>query len=259
MLGFRRGHGRRGWAAWECGLVPLLTSLWAHAAEPPDMEAARRAVYGGAQWRAGERAEPFFTRGTVLYVYEVFRRTYREQDQDKLLLVYQLTPGPREQYRCRSCVPALGAAVLAREIAQGLGRQDGSWRLQARGPLLMWGAPFSGEEDLQLVALGPERWALRSRRYDVGQGYESRQERLVLQQRERLLLTLDEGFLEKPGPGACGPGAAAQSTALQPLAGNDEAPRLELILRYNEGACPSPEARVERRRYELRDGRFQPE
>lgn len=241
------------------GLLAPLPALPALGSEPPAMEVARRAVYGGAQWRAGEQAAPFFPRNTLLHVHEAFRAAYREQDQDKLLLVYQLTPGPREQFRCHACIPALGAAVMARDLARGLGSQDGEWRLQARAPLLMWGAPFSGDEDLQLLALGPQRWALRSRFHDVGGGYETHRERLLLQQRGRLVLALDEGFTDKPGPGACGPGAATQGTALQPLAGSEAAPRLELILRYNEGACPAPQARVERRRYELRDGRFQPE
>lgn len=223
------------------------------AAEPaPDMAAARQAVYGGALWRSGANAF-FGSAPTLLYVYEVFRAAYREREEEKLMLVYQLTPGPREQYACHSCRPALGAAVLARDA------QSGRWQVQARSHLLMWGAPFSGAEDLQLIALGPERWGLRSRDYDVGQGYESRRERVVLQLQQRLLLALDEGFTEAPGPGLCGEGAAAQGTAVQMLSGSDAAPRLELILRYNEGTCPSPEARVVRRRYELRDGQFQPE
>lgn len=214
----------------------------------PDVAAARKAVYGGATWRDA-RAASFFGRESALQVHEVFRVRYRELERNKLMLVYQLTPGPREQFACHSCVPVLGAAVMA----QGPG---GAWLVQARGEALMTGAPFSGPEDLQMLQLSPGRWALRSRQSDVVQGLESRRERLVLQQQDRLLLVLDEGFSGKPGPQACGPGTAPQNTAIQPLSGSDEAPRLELILRYNEGGCPAPLARVERRRFELRDGRF---
>ena len=248
MQAYRRGR----LAAFALIFSLALLRPLAAAAEPaPDMAAARQAVYGGALWRSGGNAF-FGGASTLLHVHEVFRAAYREQAQDKLMLVYQLTPGPREQYVCHSCRPALGAAVLALDA-------QGGWHVQARSQLLMWGAPFSGPEDLQLIALGPQRWGLRSRDHDVAQGFESRRERVVVVQQQRLLLALDEGFTEAPGPGACGPGAAAQSTALQGLSGTDEAPRLELILRYNEGACPAPAARVERRRYALRDGRFQPE
>lgn len=241
--------------AWALLLGPMRVSA---APEPPAMTEARRAVYGGALWRVG--AEPaslaFFPRGTQLHVHEVFRAAYQEGGQDKLMLVYQLTPGPREQYRCDSCAPALGAAVLARDLPQGLHILEGSWRVQARAPLLMWGA---AAEDLQLIGLGLDRWGLRSRYRDRVQNLESRRERLLLQQGERLLLVLDEGFAGKPA--ACGAeGTAPQHTALLPLAPRAaDAPRLELVLRYNEGACPRPQVREERRRYELRDGRFQPE
>lgn len=240
------------------GMAPWLRDLPSMQPEPvvpePTMAVARKAVYGGATWR-DVRAEPFFNRDTILRVYEVFRVRYREQERDKLMLVYQLTPGPREQFACHACLPVLGAAVMAQAPAS----EGGAWRVQARGLVLMAGAPFSGAEDLQMLPLSPGRWALRSRQHDVVQGYETRRERLVIQQGERLLLALDEGFVEKPGPGLCGTGAAVQGTVLQQLSGSDEVPRVELTLRYNEGACPAPSARVERRRFALREGRFQPE
>lgn len=226
-------------------LLLLLWALTASAADEPAMVAARKAVYGGASWKAPGSAVP-------QEVNEVFRARYREQGQEKLILIYQLTPGPREQFRCQACQPGLGGAVLV----QG---EKGDWTVQARGELLLTGAPASGPEDLQLIQLGQERWALRSRFRDVAQGLETLRERLLLQEQGQLVLALDEGFVDKPGPGACGAAAAAQSTALLALSGSHAAPRLELVLRYNEGACPAPKPKVERRRFELRDGRFQPE
>jgi hypothetical protein len=231
-------------------VLGALVSPPARAAGEPDMATARKAIYGGPRW-TDPRAASFFGRGVSLEVNEVFRARYREQAQEKLILIYQLTPGPREQFRCHACVPALGGAVMV--------EGERGWRVQARGELLMAGAPYSGPEDLQLFQLGEDRWALRSRQVDLAQGLESRRERLLLQQDEQLLLALDEGFADKPGPGACGPGAAEQGTALQSISGSEAAPRLELVLRYNEGACPKPIATVERRRFQLRDGRFQPD
>lgn len=242
------------WSRFRGGLVMTL-AITAMAALPawaePDRAAARQAIYGGASW-TDARATRFFGSGVRVQVHEVFRARYREQAQEKLILIYQLTPGPREQFRCHACQPALGGAVMAQN-------ERGDWQVQARGELLMAGAPFSGPEDLRLMRLSADRWGLRSRHHDVAQGLESRRERVLLQVEGQLLLALDEGFTEKPGPGACGPGAAEQNTALLPLSGSDQSPRLELVLRHNEGACPTPEAQVRRLRLELQaDGRFHP-
>ncbi|WP_148661354.1 hypothetical protein [Roseateles chitosanitabidus] len=217
---------------------------------PPKADVAMKMVYGGNTWR-DERAAAFFGgRAPTLRaeVREVFRARYVEADVDKLMLVYQLTPGPRAQFQCHACIPALGAAVLAADA-------QGHWRLRARGLLLMPGSPFSGDEDLQMVQLADDRWLLRSRVYDVAGGVEDRQERLVLERDGELQLAAELGFESKPGPGACGSGAAPQASAvnvLSPGAG----PRIEIVLRFNEGDCPSPRAVVQRTRMELRDGRF---
>lgn len=217
---------------------------------PPKADVAMKMVYGGNTWR-DERAAAFFGgRAPTLRaeVREVFRARYVEADVDKLMLVYQLTPGPRAQFQCHACIPALGAAVLAADA-------QGHWRLRARGLLLMPGSPFSGDEDLQMVQLADDRWLLRSRVHDVAGGVEDRQERLVLERDGELQLAAELGFESKPGPGACGSGAAPQASAvnvLSPGAG----PRIEIVLRFNEGDCPSPRAVVQRTRMELRDGRF---
>lgn len=217
---------------------------------PPKADVAMKMVYGGNTWR-DERAAAFFGgRAPTLRaeVREVFRARYVEADVDKLMLVYQLTPGPRAQFQCHACIPALGAAVLAADA-------QGRWKLRARGLLLMPGSPFSGDEDLQMLQVADDRWLLRSRVYDVQGGVEDRQERLVIERDGELQLAAELGFESKPGPGACGSGAAPQASAvnvLSPGAG----PRIEVVLRFNEGACPSPRAVVQRTRMELRDGRF---
>jgi hypothetical protein len=215
----------------------------------PDMASARRLVYGGPTWRDA-RAERFLGRDALAHVTEVFRAGVRVQGQAQLWLAYQLTPGPHEQFRCHACVPGLGVALL--------GQEGDRWRLLARGELLAPGAPYSGDEDLQLIELADEQWALRSRRYDVALGLESRRERLILRHQDRLVLALDQGFTDKPGPGACGGQAGEQTTGLSVLSPG-QGPRIELVLRYNEGSCPSPTPQVRRLRFELRDGLFQPE
>jgi len=221
---------------------------------PPDMVTARRLVYGGPTWRDASLAEFFgggSGMGVVATVTEVWRQRYAEQSQEKLVVAYQLTPGPREQFSCSGCVPALGAATFAADA-------QGRWRLQARGPLLMEGAPGAGKEDLQMLQLADDRWALRSRRVDVIAGRESRSERLVVEQGDRLQVALDAGFKDKPGPAACGTGAAPQNTGLSVLS-PASGPRVEVVLRFNEGRCPRPEPRVVRQRLLLREGRFEPE
>ena len=102
--------------------------------QPPKPELAMKMVYGGSSWRDARVAAFFGGRSPTLRaeVREVFRARYVEQDVDKLMLVYQLTPGPREQFRCPACVPALGAAVLAADA-------QGRWRLRAKGPLVLHG------------------------------------------------------------------------------------------------------------------------
>lgn len=218
---------------------------------PPKPEVAMKMVYGGNTWR-DERAAAFFGgRAPTLRaeVREVFRARYVEADVDKLMLVYQLTPGPHAQFQCHACIPALGAAVLAADA-------QGRWRLRARGLLLMPGSPFSGDEDLQMLQLADDRWLLRSRVSDVHGGIEDRQERLVIERDGELQLAAELGFESKPGPGACGSGAAPQSSAVNVLSPG-LGPRIEVVLRFNEGKCPSPQAVVQRTRMELRDGRFQ--
>lgn len=134
------------------GLV-MVMAMVALAAAPvraePDMASARKAIYGGASW-SDARATRFFGSGVRTEVHEVFRARYREQGQEKLILIYQLTPGPREQFRCHACQPALGGAVMAQD-------ERGDWQVQARGELLMAGAPFSGPEDLRLMRLSADR------------------------------------------------------------------------------------------------------
>ena len=219
--------------------------------QPPTPELAMKMVYGGSSWRDARVAAFFGGRSPTLRaeVREVFRARYVEQDVDKLMLVYQLTPGPREQFRCPACVPALGAAVLAADA-------QGRWRLRAKGPLLMAGAPGSGDEDLQLLQLDEQRWILRSRRHDQDRGRESRSERLVLERDGELQLGAELGFDDKPGPQACGAGAAPQTSGVSVLSPG-RGPRVEIVLRFNEGPCPAPRPVVQRTRMELRDGHFQ--
>lgn len=219
--------------------------------QPPKPELAMKMVYGGSSWRDARVAAFFGGRSPTLRaeVREVFRARYVEQDIDKLMLVYQLTPGPREQFRCPACVPALGAAVLAADA-------QGRWRLRAKGPLLMAGAPGSGDEDLQLLQLDEQRWILRSRRHDQDRGRESRSERLVLERDGELQLGAELGFDDKPGPQACGAGAAPQTSGVSVLSPG-RGPRVEIVLRFNEGDCPAPRPVVQRTRMELRDGHFQ--
>ncbi|WP_143073918.1 hypothetical protein [Roseateles sp. YR242] len=237
---------------WIAPARPALAQIPIAIDPVPDMAAARRTVYGGATWRGPQLTE-FFGGGSRVSIQaavtEVYRQRYADQGTEKLMLVYQLTPGPRDQFRCGGCVPALGAALFAADA-------QGRWQLRARGLLLMPGAPGSGDEDLQMLQVADDRWALRSRRLDVVAGLESRSERLVVEQGDQLVLALDEGFKDKPGPAACGAGAAPQATGvsvLSPGAG----PRVEVVLRFNEGRCPGPEPRVVRQRMTLRDGRFQ--
>jgi len=219
--------------------------------QPPKPELAMKMVYGGSSWRDARVAAFFGGRSPTLRaeVREVFRARYVEQDVDKLMLVYQLTPGPREQFRCPACVPALGAAVLAADA-------QGRWRLRAKGPLLMAGTPGSGDEDLQLLQLDEQRWILRSRRHDQDRGRESRSERLVLERDGELQLGAELGFDDKPGPQACGAGAAPQTSGVSVLSPG-RGPRVEIVLRFNEGPCPAPRPVVQRTRMELRDGHFQ--
>ncbi|MBB3195037.1 hypothetical protein [Roseateles terrae] len=267
---------------------------------PPDMPTARKLVYGGAVWQ-DRRVNEFFGGGSRVTVRatvsEVWRQRYKEQSTDKLMVVYQLTPGPREQFQCQACVPALGAALFAAD-------ERGRWQLRARSRLLMEGAPGAGAEDLQMVQLSDDQWALRSRRVDVASGLETRSERLVLDAGlparaaaamapsspstsakassapspraakartpspgdgapvepsvGELSLALNEGFKDKPGPLACGAGAAAQSTGLSVLSPGT-GPRVEVVLRFNEGRCPRPEPGVVRQRLLLKDGQFIPD
>jgi hypothetical protein len=232
---------------------------------PPDMPTARKLVYGGPVWQ-DRRVNEFFGGGSRVAVRatvtEVWRQRYKEQSTDKLMVVYQLTPGPREQFQCQACVPALGAALFVAD-------ERGRWQLRARGRLLMEGAPGAGAEDLQMVQLSDDQWALRSRRVDVASGLETRSERLVLDASPRdaapaapsateLSLALNEGFKDKPGPLACGAGAAAQSTGLSVLSPG-KGPRVEVVLRFNEGRCPRPDPRVVRQRLLLKDGQFVPD
>lgn len=218
---------------------------------PPKPDAAMKLVYGGNTWRDARVAAFFGGRSPALRadIREVFRGRYVEHNVEKLMLVYQLTPGPREQFRCGGCVPALGAAVLAAD-------EQGRWKLRAKGLLLMPGAPGSGDEDLQLLQIADERWLLRSRRYDIDRGRESRAERLILERDGELQLAAELGFDGKPGPLACGAGAAPQSSGVSVLSPG-RGPRVEIVLRFNEGSCPSPRPVVQRTRLELRDGRFE--
>ncbi|MDH0864506.1 hypothetical protein [Mitsuaria sp. GD03876] len=218
---------------------------------PPKPDVAMKMVYGGNAWRDAKVAAFFGGRSPTLRaeVREVFRARYVERDVDKLMLVYQLTPGPREQFRCAACVPALGAAVLAADA-------QGRWQLRAKGLLLMPGAPGSGDEDLQLLQLDDQRWALRSRRHDIDRGRESRGERLLLERGGEVQLAAELGFDDKPGPLACGAGAAPQTSGVSVLSPG-RGPRVEIVLRFNEGDCPSPRPVVQRTRIELIDDRFQ--
>lgn len=218
--------------------------------QPPKPDVAMKMVYGGNTWRH-ERAAAFFGgRAPTLRaeVREVFRQRYVESDIDKLMLVYQLTPGPRDQFRCPACVPALGAAVLAADA-------QGRWKLQAKGLLLVPGSPGSGDEDLQMLQIDEQRWVLRSRRHDVDRGRESRSERLILERDGELRLGAELGFDDKPGPAACGAAAAPQTSGVSVLSPGG-GPRVEIVLRFNEGECPSPRPVVQRTRLELRDGTF---
>jgi hypothetical protein len=236
-----------------CGLTSsALAQVPVAIAPPPDMATARRLLYGGAVWQ-DPRVNDFFGGGSRVSirasVTEVWRQRYTDLSTEKLMVVYQLTPGPREQFQCAACVPALGAALFAAD-------ERGRWQLRARGPLLMEGAPGAGPEDLQLLQLADDRWALRSRRADSAAGWESRSERLVLEQGDQLRLALNEGFKDKPGPAACGSGAAPQATGLSVLSPG-LGPRVEVVLRFNEGRCPRPDPRVQRQRLILRDGQFE--
>lgn len=219
--------------------------------QPPKPDAAMKLVYGGASWRDEKVAAFFGGRSPTLRaeIREVFRARYVEADVDKLMLVYQLTPGPRAQFQCPACIPALGAAVLAAD-------PQGRWKLRAKGPLLMPGTPGSGDEDLQLLQLADDRWLLRSRYQDANRGLEDRRERLVIERDGELQLAADLGFIEKPSPVACGAGAAPQATAVNVLSPG-RGPRVEIVLRFNEGACPRPQPVVQRTRLQLIDGRFQ--
>lgn len=230
---------------------------------PPDMATARKMVYGGPVWQ-DRRVNDFFGGGSRVTVRatvtEVWRQRYKEQSTDQLMVVYQLTPGPREQFQCQACVPALGAALFAAD-------ERGRWQLRARGRLLMEGAPGAGAEDLQMVQLTDDQWALRSRRLDVSAGLETRSERLVVDPGasptldagpRELRVALSEGFNDKAGPLACGSGAAPQATGLSVLSPGT-GPRVEVVLRFNEGPCPRPEPRIVRQRLVLRDGQFVPD
>ncbi|MET0210020.1 MAG: hypothetical protein ABW220_13330 [Burkholderiaceae bacterium] len=219
---------------------------------PPNAATALRMVYGGPRW-TDPQLNAFFGGGSRVKlqaeIREVFRAPYREDGIDKLMLVYQLTPGPRDGFRCAACVPALGAAVLGATAA-------GRWQLRARGLLLMGGAPGAEDEDLQMLQLGEERWALRSRQRDVNRGLESLSERLVVEHEGKVVVAGYLGFKDKPGPLACGARAAPQSTGVSVLSPG-LGPRVEIVLRFNEGACPAPEPLVRRTRLELRNGEFQ--
>lgn len=239
------------------GLAGLVVApAWAQIPVPldplPDADSARRAVYGGPRWSDARLADFFGGGGRTApraEVREVFRARYAEREVEKLMLVYQLTPGPRDQFRCATCVPALGAAVMAADA-------QGRWQVRARGLLLAAGTPGAGDEDLQMLQVDDERWMLRSRRHDNDRGLETRNERLLMQRGDQVALAVDLGFDMKPGPQACGAGAAPQSSGVSVLSPG-RGPRVEIVLRFNEGRCPHPEPRIQRTRLQLIDDRFE--
>lgn len=236
-----------------CALARAQSPLPPPLDEEPTPAAAVRLAYPAAALR-GEAVVRMFGNRVAAQATEVFRARYREQGQDRLMLAFHITPGPAAQYRCGTCVPALGAALLAPDA-------KGRWQVQARAATLATGLAGGASEDLQLLQLDEHLWALRNRRVELLDGLESRAERLFVPRGDRLVLALDQGFAARPGPAACGARAAEQGTGLNVLSPSAEgAPRLELVLRFNEGACPAPAPKLERQRLVLgEDGLFKPE
>ena len=126
-------------------------------------------VYGSLEWNDQRLASHRDFSDGHAYVEPAFDATFEEEGVTKRIVVATLTPKPRREYSCHACSPILGGAVF---------RRDGdSWRREATGEVIQLSSAWHAS--LQLMQIGPDRYAILHQVNDVHGGAETRQASLI--------------------------------------------------------------------------------
>lgn len=178
----------------------LLASVPAGAAQPQSSfsgpfsaDRALIAVYGSLEWKNPELTRHADFRQGAAQVEPLFEGVFQEDGTTKRLVIGKLTPVGARPYNCHACSPLLGGAVF---------RQDGNqWRREAEGKLIQ---PSSAtHSSLQMLQIGPQRFAILHRISDVHGGVETREASLIFGVGNQLAVRFRANGFVAPGPGAC--------------------------------------------------------
>lgn len=179
-----------------CGLCGV--ALYASRSAPflsRDFSAdkALTSVYGGSQWKNPELSRYADFREGSARVEPLFESLFLEGGTAKRMVIGKLTPSGIDQYNCHACSPLLGGAVF---------RQDGDrWTLEAVGELIQ---PASAtHSSLQMLQIGPQRFAVLHRLSDVHGGFETKEASLIFGVGNELAVRFKADGIDAPGPGAC--------------------------------------------------------
>ncbi len=226
----------------------------ANAASAPAAAADARAqeilqsLYGGAEWSDPALKEYFGQ--SAGYVAVAFVASFNENSTEKQVAVVHITPEPPEAYTCHACAPLLGGAVFAKT-------KDG-WTIESQAKIIGLGNAFG--EKLSLVKVGPDKYGVMIRIDDANQGYEYKHVRLVVPNRQAMLVALDVGFEESAGPGVCTENGKIPephlNVTLVPGANPQYFDVLTDILE-NDGDCDDYETHQTNARYVYANGKYQ--
>lgn len=150
-------------------------------------------VYGGLEWKSPELSRHADFRDGAAHVEPLFESIFLEDGATKRLVIGKLTPLGNRHYNCHACSPLLGGAIF---------RQDGNrWIREAVGELIQ---PTSAtHSSLQLLQIGPQRFAILHRISDVHGGVQTREASLIFGVGNELAMRFKAGGFSAPGPGAC--------------------------------------------------------
>lgn len=192
-----------------------------------DTNRAMILLYSG-QTLTSSDLKQYFKGQTTGYISVAYESGYNENNLEKHVVIFHITPEPAEQYMCHACSPLIGGAIYT--------KTKDSWAIETKSMIIGWGNAFG--EKMSLVRIGKDRHAVMLSISDAHQGYETKYINLIVPYNNKLNVALNVGFIEKPGPGACGEAAPEQKVEIKfDETGNSEYFNISAKIQYNEGPC----------------------
>jgi hypothetical protein len=218
----------------------------------PEAKDALLNLYGGGVW-VDKNLGGFFKDKTEGYVTPKFEGRFVEGGISKLLVLGYITPEPGEDYQCHECVPLIGGAIFQRQESKWV--VESAQKIIGRGDVLETG-------EFRLIQIGPEKYGVSIHITDAHQGYEDDRFVVLVPYQGNLNVALDAGFIEKPGDAAFTESNVAllkQDLNIKfELGKNSEYFDAVVRARYNDGDSQHWVRKDETKRYQFRDGKFEP-